>query len=194
MAPPVDMEFYELLGVSPLHSLDPGESPDALKRIEQVTDFQSELAKSFRTKALLVHTDRDDGGNKEEFERLQLAFFSLFVCVIRDKYNEKGEGGIPKVEGAASGAFAWMVEESTCEKTDDTEDDLSQMEIDVDEDSVTPVADENSKLAAEINRKRIEEKKHYDAWVDSMGAQSILEEVLISVKEGNERRKKKNYS
>ena len=79
--PPKDVnttEFYERIGV-------------------QKTATMDEIKKAYRKKAIKMHPDK--GGDQEEFQKLQVAYDTLFDKDKREIYDRHGEDGIKKGMG-----------------------------------------------------------------------------------------------
>eukprot|EP00171_Calliarthron_tuberculosum_P003847 IDg3847t1 len=81
---------------------------------ENQFEVQKILEKNFTKLAIECHPARQDGRNKERFNLLQSAFYTLFVGALRKAYNEGGLEAAAKVRSSSTGVFAWT--------TDDNED------------------------------------------------------------------------
>lgn len=73
MSSPVEMEFYDLLGVDPSCS-------------------QTDIKKAYRKKALQMHPDK--GGDEETFKKINIAYEILSDEEKREMYNKYGKDGL----------------------------------------------------------------------------------------------------
>ncbi len=80
--PPKEVDnkaYYEIIGVEKTATMD-------------------EIKKAYRKKAIKMHPDK--GGDQEEFQKLQVAYDTLFDKDKREVYDKYGEEGIKKGMGA----------------------------------------------------------------------------------------------